>query len=481
MTHPQSPRPATHKTPPPSPGATARRDNTLRGRVSKVLTGLLLLVITIATLGWMHETRRAIHEEINAASRVAEQWVGVLVAETLRDREQGPDRLMAYLTAVGRLRANRLEVLDATGRLIYVSPEPTYKAGRFAPEWFARQLTPEVPTHIFDAGDRQIVLRPDASRSVLDAWDYFATGMGWAFAAMLLVGLAVRLALDRALAPLAQINSALDRGAAGLFDTRLPTYGAAELDRLADSYNRLADNLDQSRALNLRLEEDQAFARALQLRLEEERRFIARELHDELGQGITAVRAIAGAMMQRCEQLPQLHGSAQAILAMTDQMQDGVRTILHRLRSAAAGASLDQVLRDYCALWSGLHPEIELQCEIDPIGSPTDETTSLALLRLLQESLTNVARHARASRAEVRFRTEGDMLVLRVSDNGRGLAGPDGERDMANRFGITGMRERVAALRGSLTIDAAPAGGLSVSASLPKHRNQTEFQHGADT
>src|SRR5574338_561693 len=110
-------------------------------------------------------------------------------------------------------------------RVLFVSPEPTYKAGRFAPEWFARQLTPEVPTHIFDAGDRQIVLRPDASRSVLDAWDYFAAGMGWAFAAMLLIGVVVRLALDRALAPLAQINSALDRGAAGLFDTRLPTYG----------------------------------------------------------------------------------------------------------------------------------------------------------------------------------------------------------------------------------------------------------------
>ncbi|TAH49879.1 MAG: HAMP domain-containing protein [Betaproteobacteria bacterium] len=466
----------------PSPPAGAqiavrRRGFTLRARVSLVLSGLLLLVIAIATFGWMHETRRAIHEEINAASRVAEQWVSVLVAETQRDRAQGSERLMAYLTAVGRLRANRLEVLDADGTLVYVSPESTYKAGRFAPQWFARHLTPTVPTHIFDAGDRQIVLRPDASRSVLDAWDYFVAGLGWAFAAMVLIGVVVRLALDRALAPLAQINAALSRGAAGLFDTRLPTYGAAELDRLADSYNRLADNLDQSRALNVRLEEDQAFARALQLRLEEERRFIARELHDELGQGIAAVRAIAGAMMQRCEQLPQLHGSAQAILAMTDQMQDGVRTILHRLRSAAAGASLDQVLRDYCALWSGLHPEIGLDCHIEPPAWPVDETTSLAVLRLLQESLTNVARHARATRAEVVFRGEGDMLELQVSDNGRGLV----EQDARNRFGITGMRERVAALDGTLSVDTPAEGGLCVNARLPKCRNKPELHHGPDT
>ena len=450
---------------------------TLRGRVSLVLTGLLLLVTAIATVGWMHETRRAIYEEINAASRVAEQWVSVLVAETQRDRAQGSERLMAYLTAVGRLRANRLEVLDAEGRLIYASPEPTYKAGRFAPEWFSQRLTPAVPTHIFDAGDRQIVLRPDASRSVLDAWDYFTAGLGWAFAAMLLIGVVVRLALDRALAPLAQINTALSRGAAGLFDTRLPTYGAAELDRLADSYNRLADNLDQSRALNVRLEEDQAFARALQLRLEEERQFIARELHDELGQGITAVRAIAGAMIQRCEQLPQLHGSAQAILAMTDQMQDGVRTILHRLRSAAAGTGLDQVLRDYCTLWSGLHPDIELDCRIDVPVWPADETTSLAVLRLLQESLTNVARHARASRAEVAFHCEDDMLELRVRDNGQGLA----EHGMPGRFGITGMRERVAALNGTLSIETPTDGGVCVSARLPRRRDKPELQHGPHT
>jgi two-component system sensor histidine kinase UhpB len=450
---------------------------TLRSRVSLVLTALLLLVLTIATVGWMHETRRAIQEEISAASRVAEQWVGVLVAETQRDQAHGSDRLMAYLTAVGRLRANRLEVLDAGGALIYVSPESTYKAGRFAPAWFARQLAPAVPTHIFDAGDRQIVLRPDASRSVLDAWDYFTAGLGWAFAALLLVGVVIHKALDRALAPLAEIDAALSRGAEGLFDTRLPTYRAAELDRLAESYNRLADNLDQSRALNVRLEEDQAFARALQLRLEEERKFIARELHDEMGQAITAVRAIAGAMMQRCEQLPQLHGSAQVILAMTDQMQDGVRTILHRLRSASAGAGLDQVLRDYCILWAGLHPEIQLDWQIEPPATPTDETTSLSVLRLLQESLTNVARHAQASRAEVVFRSEGDMLELCVSDNGKGLTAHSGP----NRFGVTGMRERVAALHGTLSFDTPANGGLRVHARLPGRAATTEDQHGSST
>ncbi|MBN8441621.1 MAG: HAMP domain-containing protein [Thauera sp.] len=470
MQTPVSPRPD-------EPPRTGARVPTLRARVSRVLAALLLVVVTIATLGWMHETRRAIHEEINAASRVAEQWVSVLVAETQRDQPHGADRLMAYLTAVGRLRANRLEVLDAGGTLIYASPEPTYKAGRQAPEWFARQLTPAVPTHIFDAGERQIVLRPDASRSVLDAWDYFTAGLGWAFAGMLVIGLVVHKALDRALAPLNEIDAALARGAQGLFDTRLPTYRAAELDRLADSYNRLADSLDRTRALNVRLEEDQAFARALQLRLEEERKFIARELHDELGQGITAVRAIAGAMMQRCEQLPQMHGSAQAILAMTDQMQDGVRTILHRLRAAAAGAGLDQVLLDYCMLWAGQHPEIELDCRIDPPAWPTDETTSLALLRLLQESLTNVARHAQASHAEVVFRTEGDEVELRVTDNGRGLAG---DRP-PNRFGITGMHERVAALHGTLSIDTPADGGLCVHARLPKRAGPTELQHGPDT
>lgn len=454
----------------------ATKSTNLGTRVGLVLIATLMLFMIAGAGWWVRETRKSIYEEVQAASHVAQQWIAVLVSETLRDSADGPARLMAHLRAVGRLRANQLEVLAPDGKRLYVSPESTYKAGRFAPDWFAAWLTPPLPTRHFDAGDRQIVLRPDASRSVLDAWDDLATGLGSALALLLIVAIAARLALNRALAPLAQIDAALARGADGRFDIRLPGYRVAELDRVAASYNRLADTLDDTRAHNLRLEEDQAFARAVHARLEEERRVIARELHDELGQAITAVRAISGAILQRCDNQPQLYGSAQAILAMTGQMQDGVHAILQRLRpvSTAGGSQLDQAVADYCQLWSGHHPHIRVECRTMPANAPTGEALGLTVLRLLQESLTNVARHSGASRVDVRLDFQPDAVALEVCDNGRGLAPAPGP----GRYGLTGMQERVAELHGELHLDSPPGGGLRVSARLPHHSSNEENAHG---
>jgi len=443
----------------------------LRSRVVLVLTALLVLVLVVGSIAWVRETRHAIQEEIQAASRVAEQWLIVLVDETVRDGDEGLARLMSHLSAVGRVRANQLEVFGPEGELRYVSPAPTYKAGRFAPSWCAELLTPELATRDYAAGELQIRMVPDASRAVLDAWDNVVAGFGWACALLVFGWVVSRAALDRALAPLAQIRDALVRGAEGDFQTRLPAYPVAEVDLLARSYNRLADSLDSTRAQNARLEQDQAFSRELHARLEEERRVIARELHDELGQSITAVRAIAGAIMQRSEQLPPIHGSAQAILAMSGQMQDGVRSILQRLRpgSAVADVAIADAVRDYCSLWSNHHPSVQVVLDLATLNAPVPEKLALTVLRLLQESLTNVARHAGATQVEVSLKRIGAMLELRVRDNGRGFSGaaaPD-------RFGVLGMRERVSELHGELYFESPPSGGLSVCARLP-HRDRTQ-------
>jgi len=453
-----------------------KRVITLRGRIGLILTALLGLVLVIATLVWVRETRNAIHEEVQAATRVAEQWLIVLIPETLRDTAQGPERLMAHLQAVGRLRANRLDVIGPSGELLYVSPEPTWKAGRDAPQWFARWITPVVPERSFTAGDRTVILQPDTSRAVLDAWDDITAVLGWAGAMLLLVWVALRAALNRALAPLTQIDAALSRGADGKFDTRIPAYGVKELDLLAKSYNRLAESLDQTRAENVRLEQDQAFSRALQNRLEEERKLIARELHDELGQAITAVRAITGAILQRADDQPQLHGSAQAILAMTGQMQDGVRAILQRLRPPATtqGSRLDEAVSGYCALWSSHHPDIRVECRTAELPDRSTDAFSLTVLRLLQESLTNVARHADADRVEVTLACDDKHIELQVTDNGKGLT----PRVMPHRFGIAGMRERVSELHGELQLETPPEGGLRVRARLPRNPHMEEAHDG---
>ncbi len=441
------------------------RSPSLHGRLSLVLTTLIAVMMAIGAGVWLRETRQAIHEEVEAATRVAEQWLKVLVPETLADGPLAHERLLDHLGAVGRVRANRLEVFDTQGRRLYVSPESPYKAGRHAPEWFAGWVGPELAQRRLEAGGLAVVLTPDTSRAVLDAWDHLGAALGWAVALLLAIWLATRFAIDRALAPIDEIHGALERGASGQFDQRLPEYATRELALLARSYNRLADSLDESLAENARLEQDQALARALQARLEQERRAIARELHDELGQGITAVRSIAGAIIQRTTAQPGLNGSAQAILAMTTQMQDGVHAILQRLRSRAADSQvrIEEAIESYCALWASHHGDIRIECRIEPLGEQLTDALGLTILRMVQESLTNVARHARATSVEVRLGVRGGQIEVEIIDNGRGL----GENPAPGRHGLVGMRERIAELHGQLELCSSPSGGLNVRARLP--------------
>ncbi len=444
-------------------------------RLGSTLALAIALMLLASVIWWGHQTRRSIEEEVRAASHVAQQWLVVLIGETQPDANEGATRLMAHLRAVGRIRANQLEVVAEDGSTVYLSPESTYKSGRYAPDWFAGWISPSLPAREFPVGERKILLRPDSSRSVLDAWDDIRAAAGTALALLMIATFSARAALNRALKPLAEIHEALSRGANGRFDLRLPHYGVAELDRVAASYNRLADALDQSRAQNHRLEEDQAFVRRLQARIEQERQLIARELHDELAQAITAVRAISGALMQRSEDEPQVYGSAQAILAMTGQMQDGVRNILQRLRSSAdpAGEVGEEVLA-YCRLWSRNYPHITIESHAAANAPATGERVRSAVLRLLQESLTNVARHSGASRVGVRLEFTDETLVLEVRDDGCGL----GETEKRGHYGLVGMRERVAELQGALQLHTPPGGGLRVRAYLPLSPSREESTDG---
>jgi two component transcriptional regulator, LuxR family len=108
---------------------------------------------------------------------------------------------------------------------------------------------------------------------------------------------------------------------------------------------------------------------------------------------------------------------------MTTQMQDGVHTILQRLRSRGADSQvrIEEAIESYCALWASHHGDIRVDCTIEALGEQVTDALGLTILRMVQESLTNVARHAHATRVEVRLGVRDDEIEVEVIDNGRGL------------------------------------------------------------
>jgi len=450
----------------------------LHTRISLVLTVLAgVLLLALAGL-WLKQSREAIHEEVEAASRVSEQWLSVAAREArARPPVWSSERLLAHLQAVGRIRANVIEVQDAAGQRLYRSPPPTYKAGRSTPGWFAAVVDPGFAARRIDAGALTLILHPDASRATLDAWDDLCVMAGWAAALLVALFFAARRALDRALRPLGLVMAALERTGRGRFDTRLPVFPVPELGRLAASFNGMADRLAEAVNENVRLESEHELCERVQLRLAAERRNIARELHDELAQGITAVRALAGAIAQRTGEQPALHGHAQSIVAVTGQMQDGVRSILQHLRpsSGVEAVGVDETLRRYLDLWRQHYPDIALGVTLQAGAAPVGNDLAQALLRIVQEGLTNVARHASASRVDVLLRRvhagSESWLELNLADNGRGLGARSSYAGCG--LGLNGIRERVAALSGELHFGSTAGAGTRLHVRLPLHPAST--------
>jgi PAS domain S-box-containing protein len=215
------------------------------------------------------------------------------------------------------------------------------------------------------------------------------------------------------------------------------------------------------------LEQNRRLTQLIQTRLEEERRTIARELHDELGQCVTAMKTIGTAIANRTQhELPEVHRNAQTIVQVSGHLYDVVHGIIRQLRpSALDHLGLQDALEDWVASWRQRYPEME--CELSLAGdlSNLGETVNITVYRIIQECLTNVVRHAAATRAQISVRREGEGVEVAVRDNGKGI--PERSQSESARFGLMGMRERVQALNGSFDIESRPGEGVCVRATLP--------------
>jgi signal transduction histidine kinase len=197
---------------------------------------------------------------------------------------------------------------------------------------------------------------------------------------------------------------------------------------------------------------------------EEERTRISREVHDELGQSLTAVKMdlawLAGRLPQRNGQmLKRIHSTGQ----LADSIIQSIRRISTELRPAVLdlglAAAVEWQVQEFQAR-SGIQCKVRLLTR-EVVAS----NASTAMFRIFQETLTNVARHAKATRVEVVLQKQRDRLVLLIRDNGRGFDQAD--PSLSKSLGLLGMRERAAILGGQLNISSAPGKGTTVTAWIP--------------
>ena len=208
-----------------------------------------------------------------------------------------------------------------------------------------------------------------------------------------------------------------------------------------------------------------ALAGRLLLVREEERTVISREIHDELGQALTGLKFDLAWLKGRVEDRPDVAEHVQSIVARIDGTIDAVRRIATDLRPSV----LDHLGLVAAIEWQAQEFErrtgITAAVRVTSTGAAIDDVRATALFRMLQETLTNVARHAQASRVDIIFTVGTVDLALEVRDNGRGIAPAEvaGNRSL----GLVGLRERAIACGGTLAIEGTPGQGTKVSIRLP--------------
>lgn len=204
---------------------------------------------------------------------------------------------------------------------------------------------------------------------------------------------------------------------------------------------------------------------ALQSIREEERKHIARELHDDLGQILAALRMDLSLLQRDAE----IDGKSQSTLQSMDKLILTSITTLRRIATDLRPRALDEgglyfALQTLQKDFSGRHG---IRCELiaDEDQLVLDDARSTAIFRIVQESLTNVVRHAKASAVQIQFERDAERLHLTISDNGRGIEAQN--RHKSGSLGLIGMRERIKSLGGEFNVHSKPYEGTQLTIWLP--------------
>src|ERR1700686_3175123 len=220
-------------------------------------------------------------------------------------------------------------------------------------------------------------------------------------------------------------------------------------------------------ALRSSLDELRALAGRLQSVREEERTRVARQIHDELGQALTSIKLESASLIRELpREAKEQSDRAESIAKLADETIEAVRRISTELRPGilddlGLAAAVEWVTEEFKA-----RTGTRVQLTVPGVDVVIGREHATALFRILQEILTNVARHANATQVNVRLVKEEGCLLLEVHDNGKGVSKE--ELSAGRSLGILGMRERALLLGGELTISGAPAFGTTVTVRIPQ-------------
>ena len=440
------------------------------------LIGLVLLASLACgsvLVGW--HAANSVRTELRAALDVGANTIRNGLAELVRTNDRS-DELRHLVSTFNGNRHVRATLLDARDQPLAVSTlfVPTQQV----PGWFRRLIGREPgAVRLLDSQAREgggaILLQADPINEIGEVWaesrDAVLVLAGFALLSVLLICAVI----GRALRPLENLSSAFEQIGKGDYHGRVPEHGPPELMRLANGFNLMAQRLATAAAQNRRLNE-----RLLTLQAEE-RADLARDLHDEIGPLLFAVDMTAATIerLAGSDRAGDIPTHVRSIHDAVGRVQRHVRALLGRLRPIRA-IGLEAAIARLAAFWQSRRPDIAIAVDVsvdeDRIGDDLKDT----IYRVVQEGVSNAIRHGNPARVAIAVaHGDPDAIRVEVTDDGIGMATDEMSVRGPAQLGLVGMRERVMAMAGSLSIERGLEGrGLALIASLPC-LNAQQSQH----
>lgn len=423
-----------------------------------MLSVLLILILGGAIAIW--QARQSVERELRSSFHLISQMVKSEVNQA--DMIRGNDDWLQSFRALGHLRHVEISLIDAHGTVTEILSVSEYEEAKKPPAWFIAAVTSdylqaEYPLNAPGGAGKRIKISADPMDEISEAWSESQTYFWSVVLMMVVIFLAINMVFHSMLRAVGAILSGLRQVESGEYGEKLPRIRISEFDAIAVEINNLSEALNHARKNN------QALARhTLQIQ-EKERRHLSRELHDEMGQSLTAIKAMAVACKSSDADVPAI---ADSIIGICNHLSGEVRLMMRTLHPLSLadlglGATLTDLVREYRGRHSGLHITLDYDDNLELLS----HEVAIHVYRIVQECLTNVIRHARAESVKVTValsrRDDDRQVVIHVEDNGIG-----GESE-GEGFGVMAMRERVENLGGRFSFESEPGQGVSVKASMP--------------
>jgi two-component system sensor histidine kinase UhpB len=428
----------------------------LQFKLNLIITGLLLMLLSASAFFIVKNASEDVRAEVASTANLALHLLDAEIVHYTSDYEwvNGKDDESIFrLQSLNNIRHLKIDFYDMNGRIRESNRNKQETHTNVPPEWFSNIMNLSVPA--MEKQSRNIVLNgrfvgelvvtPDPSYEIAEVWNDTLDLLILAALFFVFINLLVYLAVKHTFKPVDRILDALTQIEQGQLNKRLPHFNQVELHAIGQKFNAMAEALQSSTQNNDRLTQQ-----IIRLQ-EDDRKNLARDIHDEIGQYLTAIHVDASAILNG-KKLSVVKQSAQAISLVTRQMMDMVHEILQRLRPRALDElGLSLALGELVHQWKQKHRKVNVIYNIANNIGPIDEVVSITVYRVMQECLTNISKHANAGQVIINVKQDKKHISLAIEDDGVGCDLSQSPQS----FDLAGMKERVQGLMGVMQVETS--------------------------